>query len=158
VAIFSYNWHPQSKKWRYVFAFIFVGIAVVVWLAMRGEKDWTPRLICFAVGLASLCLFVEQEARIDAQAGVMIREGRLLGRVLVWRWRDRLADFVEVGFSRSQDAEGNDTIFVGLRRRSGRLAVIQYFCVATGTPCYQAEMAGRSLAEATGLKLCEEAV
>ena len=82
----------------------------------------------------------------------MIREGWLFGRFLVWRRRDRLGEFTGVALRRQRDSEGNDTVFVGLRRRSGRWVPIQYFHVGQGQPCYEAERIGRSFSEATGLE------
>src|SRR5215471_4257252 len=122
----SYNWHPFTKR-RYAFVVGAVVVAIGVWFATQGENEWSPRIIAFAIVLVSVFLLVEQDARVDAQAGVMIREGRLFGRFLVWRWRDRLSDFIGVGFRRQHDPEDGDTVFVGLRRPSGRLVAIQYF-------------------------------
>jgi|SRR6516165_9407573 hypothetical protein len=153
--ISRYNWHPHSKR-RYVFAFGAVALGIVIWFATRGESDWSPRLITSAVVLVSLFLLVEQDAKVDGEAGVMIREGRLFGRFLVWRWRDRLTDFDGVGFRRQHDPEDGDTVFVGLRRPSGRLVAIRYFFVGAGRPCYEAEKVARSLSETTGLQLYEE--
>jgi hypothetical protein len=155
--ISSYNWYPPTKQ-RYAITLGAVVLAVIVWLATRGESDWSPRIITLVVVFVSLFLLVEQDARVDGQAGLMIREGRLFGRFLVWRWRDQLSDFTSVGFRRQHDPESGDTVFVGLRRRSGRLVAIQYFFVGAGQPCLEAERAGRSLSETTGLPLHEEAV
>jgi hypothetical protein len=151
----SYNWHPHTRR-RYAFTFGAIALAVVVWFATHGESDWSPRIITLVVVVVSLFLLVEQDARVDSQAGVMIREGRLFGRLLVWRWRDRLSDFTGVGFRRQHDPEDGDTVFVGLRRRSGRLVAIRYFFVAAGQPCYEAERVGRSLSDTTGLQLHED--
>ncbi len=152
-----YKWHPHTRR-RYAFAVGAVALGVVVWLVTRGESDWSPRIITLVVVLVSLFLLVEQDTEIDAQAGMVIREGRLFGRYLVWRWRDRLSDFTGVGFRRHHDPEGDDTMFVGLKRRSGRLMPIQYFFAGAGKPCYEAERVGRSLSELTGLQVHEDLV
>lgn len=151
----SYNWHPHTKR-RYAFTFGALALAAVVWFATRGESDLSPRIITFAVVFVSLFLLVEQDARVDSQAGMMVREGRLFGRFLVWRWRNRLSGFTGIGFRRQHDPEDGDTVFVGLRRQSGRLVAIRYYFVGAGQPCYEAERVGQSLAEATGLQLYEE--
>ncbi len=152
--IAQYNWHPYTRR-RYAFAVCAVAGGLAVWFAMRGESDWLPRIIPLCFVLISLFLIVEQSARVDVATGTVIRDGRLFGRYLVWRWRNRLSDFTGVGFLRNNDPEGGDTVFVGLRRRSGRLMAIQYFFVGSGFPCNEAERVGRSLSENTGLPLNE---
>jgi hypothetical protein len=154
--ISNYKWHPYTKR-RYAFT---VGAAVfvtVVWLTTRGGIEWAPRIMALFIFLVSLFLLIEQDTKVDRPADVMIREGWLFGRFLVWRRRHLLSEFTGVGFRRQHDSEGgNDTVFVGLRRRSGRLVAIRYFLVGRGQPCYEAERIGRSLSEATGLQLHED--
>ena len=154
--ISRYNWHPQKKRWRYAFAFIAVALGVVVWFAAWSETSWSPRILIVFFVFVSLFLLIEQDAHIDGQAGMVIREGRLFGRYLVWRMRNRLSDFTGVGFRRHHDPDGGDTVFVGLLRHSGRLVAIHYFSVGAGGPCHEAEKAGRSLSETTGLQLHDE--
>jgi hypothetical protein len=158
MSISRYNWHPQKKRWRYAFAVIAVALGIVVWFATRSESDWLPRILIFFFVVVSLFLLIEQDVRVDGEAGVVVREGRLFGRYLVWRIRDRLSDFTGVGFRRHHDPDGGDTVFVGLRRHSGRLVAIQYFSVGAGGPCHEAEKAGRSLSEVTGLQLHDDKV
>jgi hypothetical protein len=154
--ISSYNWHPYTKR-RYAFALGAAVFVIVVWLTTRGGIEWAPRIIALLIFLVSLFLLVEQDTKVDRKAGVVIREGWLFGRFLVWRWRDRLDQFIGVGFRRQHDPDGgNDTVFVGLRRRSGRLVPVQYFYAGPGQPCSEAERVGRSLLEATGLEFHED--
>jgi hypothetical protein len=106
--------------------------------------------------LGSLFLLVEQDARIDPAAGIVICEGRLFGRYLVWRWKNPLNDFIAVGLRRQTNPENGDTIFVGLQRRSGRLVALQYFFAGQARPCPEAQQAARRLADTTGLQVKEE--
>jgi hypothetical protein len=131
--ILSYKWHPYTKR-RYAFTFGAAVFVIVVWLTTRGGIEWAPRIMALLIFFVSLFLLIEQDTKIDGSAGVMIREGRLFGRFLVWRRRDRLSESTGVGFRRQHDPEGNDTVFVGLRRRSGRLVSIQYFLLDKVSP------------------------
>ena len=58
--------------------------------------------------------------------------------------------------NRQSDPEGCDTVFVGLRRRSGRLMAVRYFYAGTGQSSVEVERVARNLADATGLQLHEE--
>jgi hypothetical protein len=131
-----------------------VTLAVVVWWATRATGEWEPRALTAFFAVTALAVLIEQRARIDVVAGVLVREGRLLGRV-VWRWRHQLRDFTGIGLRRQSDPEGDDTVFVGLRRASGRLMAIQYFFVPAGAHSFEAEKMARSLADLTGLPLDE---
>jgi hypothetical protein len=124
--IMRYKWHPYTKR-RYIFAIAAIVLGAVVWLFLRDEKDWPPRVITLVFAIASIFLLVEQDTEVDMQKRVIIREGRLLGRYLVWRLRDQLSDFTEVCFRRQNDSENGDTVFVGLRRHTGRMMAIQFF-------------------------------
>jgi hypothetical protein len=107
-----YNWHACTKR-RYWFSFAAVGLGTIIWFATRGGADWAPRIVALVLVLVSLFLLVEQDARVDPEAGMVIRMGRLFGRWLVWRWRDHLNDFTAVRLRRQHDPEGGDTILLG---------------------------------------------
>jgi hypothetical protein len=139
-----------------VFTFGAIILGVIVWVATRGESSWMTCVIAGSIVFISLFLFIEQQARIDVSAHRVVREGCLFGRNLVWRWRNQLKDFDGVGFQRSADPEGPDTVFVGLRRPSGRFMPVQYFHASLERRCYEANKAGEDLSEATGLPLYED--
>lgn len=145
-----YHWHPFTKR-RYAFAVGAVGFAGFAWLASWDDNPWPPRVISLVIALVSLGLLIEQDTIVDGQAGLVIREGRLFGRILVWRRHHPLRVFTEVALRRQHDPEGNDTVFAGLHRRSGRPMAIRYFFATTGQPCCEAERFAQQLSETTRL-------
>ena len=152
----SYTWHPQATRGRYAFAAGAVALAVCVWLVTRSEPELWPRVIASIFALVSVFLTIEQDTRIDAAARIVLREGRLFGRFRVWHWSHQLSEFTGVAKRRQSDPEGCDTVFVGLKRRNGRLMAVRYFYAGTGQPSVEAERVARSLADATGLQLSED--
>src|SRR4051812_43340372 len=121
----SYTWHPQQTKGRYAFAAAAVALAAFVWLTTRNEPEVWPRVLASFFALVAVALLIEQDTRVDADAYTVVREGRLFGRFRVWLWRHPLSEFTAVAMRRQSDPEGCDTVFVGLRRRSGRLMAVR---------------------------------
>lgn len=151
--IINYTWHPRQSRWRYPVTVGAVAVlAVVAWLATRGESGVWPRVLAPFMALVTVGLLIEQDTRIDSEAGMVVREGRLFGRCRVWLRRHRLSEFTRVDIERQGHQDGSDTLFVGLRRPSGQLMTVCYFCVATDHRSIEAEGVARSLAEATGLR------
>ena len=152
----SYSWHPQPTRRRYVFAAGAIALAAVVWLANRSEPSLWPLFIAALLALAAFGLLIEQDTRVDADARTVVREGRLLRHFRVWLWRHPFSEFTAVAMKRQPDSDGgNDTLFVGLRRRSGSLMAVCYFYTRIGQPSVEAERVARSLADTTGLELHE---
>lgn len=155
--VLRYKWHPYTRRHNYFMAVCGVALGIAGWLATGEERNWAPRILVCVFVLFCLLLLVDHETRIDVAASLVISEGRLFGRYLVWRRQAWVSDFTTVGFRRHRHSDGNDTVFVGLRRRSGRLMAVQYFSVGAGYPCDEAERAARNLAEATGLEIHQAA-
>jgi len=152
----SYPWHPQQTRGRYAFAFAAVALALGVWLAALREPELWPRILTAIFALVAVGLLIEQDTRIDTDAHTVVREGRLFGRFRVWIWRHPLSEFTGVAMRRHSDPEGSDTVFVGLRRRGGRLMAVRYFYAGVGQPSVEAERVARSLADTTGLPLHDD--
>lgn len=153
----AYAWHPQhKKKLRYALSVVAVAMAAFVWLGTRAEQELTPRALASLFVIAAIFSLIEQDTHVDPESRTIVREGRLFGRLRVWRWRHALSDFSRVAISRQSNSEGPDTVFVGLRRRNGRLMAVRYFEAGTGHRSVEAEQVARSLAEATGLQLRDD--
>ena len=151
----SYTWHPPQKRWRYAFAVVAVTLAVFVWLTTRADPELWPRSLASFFALVAVVLLIEQNTHVDADARTVVREGRLFGRFRVWLWRHHLSEFTGIAMKRQSDAEGGATVFVGFRRRSGRLLAVRYFHADLGQSSVEAERVARHLAETTGLRLHE---
>ena len=147
-----FDWHPHRIR-RCAFICFALALAGVVWWATLQETHWYPRVLTVLCAMIGLFLLVQQDARIDSAAGTVTREGRLFGRYLVWRVRNRLCEFTGIGLERHYDPDTGDTIFVGLRRPSGRLVALQYFFVSRNRSCHDAERAALLLAAATRLPM-----
>ena len=152
----SFTWHPRQVRWRYAFAAASVALAAFVWLATRSEPELGPRFLAAFFALGAVALLIEQDTRVDSDAGNIVREGRLFGRFRVWLWCHPLSEFSGVAMRRHFDPEGQDTVFVGLRRQSGRFMAVRYFYAGTNQPSGEAERSAQELAEITGLKLHED--
>ena len=148
-----FDWHPHRIKRCAFISFALALGGVVWWTATLRETHWYPRVLTMLSAMFGLFLLVEQAARIDSAAGTVTREGRLFGRYLVWRRRNRISDFTGIGLKRHHDPDNGDTIFVGLRRPSGRLVAIQCFFVSRNHACHEAERAALLLAAATRLPM-----
>ena len=155
-AITSYTWHPERKRWRYSFAATAVLLAGFVWMTTHNEPDVVPCVLASFFTLIAVALLIEKDTRVDSDTRTIIREGRLFGRFRVWLWRHHLSEFTGVATIRHIDPDGTDTLFVGLRRRSGRHLAIRYFYAGKGRASVEAELIARSLSEITGLPLHED--
>jgi len=152
----NYSWYPQKTKWRYALAVSAVGLGVFVFLMTHTEPEFGPRILASFFALVAVFLFIEQDTHIDSNGLTIVREGRLFGRFRVWLWRHQLSEFTSVTMRRQIDPEGCcDIVFVGLRRRNGRLLAVSYFSAGSNQPSVEAERVARSLAETTGLPLDE---
>ena len=137
--------------------FVFLELlAGAAWLGFRTEPSWWPRAIIGSIAFLAVGLVVEQHTQVDVAARTTVREGRLFGRLCVWRFHHSLDEFTDVVLRRQRDPEGDDSMLVELRRQSGRNLAVRYFNVGQGQGCPEAEQAARSLAESTGLRLIEE--
>ena len=153
----SYSWHPPQLRGRYAFAIVPVAVALGGWLALRSEPEMFLRILPGACLLVAGALLIEHDTRIDADARAVVRESRLFGSFVVWHWSHPLSEFTEVTIQReSEPDEFRDTVFVGLRRRSGRRMWVCYFQTGVGQPSVEAELVARSLADTTGLHLHED--
>ena len=153
----SYSWHPPELRGRYVFAVVPVAVAVGGWLALRSEPDLFLRILPGAGVIVAVAILIEHDTRIDADARTVVRESRLFGSFVVWLWRHPLSEFTGVTIQReSEPDEFRDTVFVGLRRRSGRRMWVCYFHTGVGQPSVEAELVARSLADTTGLQLHQD--
>ena len=157
LTVTTYTWHPQQRRWRYAFAFGAMALAVLVWLSTVVETELWPRLLASAFALGAVALLIDQDTRVDTEAHCIVREGRLFGCFRVWLRRHSLSDFTGVAMQRQSDPEG-DTVFVGLRRRSGRFMAVRYFNAGTGEVSVEAERMARSLADSAGLKFSEDSL
>jgi len=154
-AMTSYSWHPE-KTGRYAISIVMAAVALCGWVATRSEPQEQPLILActFAVVALAAALHVDHDTCVDADARTVVRESRLFGRFRVWLWHYPLSEFTGVAMQRESDpGEGSDTVFVGLRQRSGRLMWVCYFHAGVGKPCVEAELVARSLADATGLQL-----
>jgi hypothetical protein len=104
--------------------------------------------------VAFFCL-IKQQTSIDTDSRMVSREGYLFGRYRLWRRRRPLNDFVAVRCRRYPHPGENDTVFIGLRRRAGRVMELRYCNVTHGSPGSQAQSDARWLADITGLPLDE---
>ena len=134
-----------------------------------GFKPWLAGAGCFAAGLRQTVLplrifgllfmvaagffLVWQETIIDMQSRQLLREGRLFGRLCVWRRHYPLGEFVAVTCRRVVRSGEAETIFVGLRRNTGRIMEVGYF--NRSSDYSQARGLACRLVEATGLLLVE---
>ena len=157
----QYKWH-QHKWRRYVFAVVMIAIALYLFFT-RGAIDSSLfiftvscDLMVFVSLVLSLLLLIEQDTRIDATAGIVICEHRLFGRYLVYRRRESLSGFSGVEIQRLSNPDDVDTVFVGLRRHSGRLMGVQYVDAGRGKRSCEAERIAQSLSESTGLDIHED--
>ena len=153
----TYSWHPPYLRGRYVFAVVPVAVAIGGWLALRSEPELFLRILPGAGVIVPVAILIEHDTRIDADARTVVRESRLFGSLVVWLWRYPLSEFTGVTIKRESDPnEFSDTVFVGLRRRSGRRMWVCYFHTGVGQPSVEAELVARSLADTTGLQLHED--
>ena len=153
----SYSWHPPSLRGRYVFAVVPVAVAIGGWLALRSEPDLFLRILPGAGVIVAVALLIEHDTRIDADARTVVRESRLIGTLVIWLWRHPLSEFTGVTIQReSEPDEFRDTVFVGLRRRSGRPMWVSYFHTGVGQPSVEAKLVAQSLADTTGLQLDQD--
>lgn len=153
----TYSWHPPYLRGRYVFAVVPVAVAIGGWLALRSEPELFLRILPGAGVIVAVAILIEHDTRIDADGRTVVRESRLFGSLVVWLWRYPLSEFTGVTIKReSEPDEFSDTVFVGLRRRSGRRMWVCYFHTGVGQPSVEAELVARSLADTTGLQLHED--
>ena len=156
-AMGTYSWHPPYLRGRYVFAVVSVAVAIGGWLALRSEPELFLRILPSAGVIVAVAILIEHDTRIDADARTVVRESRLFGSFVVWLWRHPLSEFTGVTIQReSEPDEFRDTVFVGLRRRSGRRMWVCYFHTGVGQPSVEAERVARSLADTTGLQLHQD--
>jgi hypothetical protein len=156
-AMRSYSWHPPYLRGRYVFAVVAVAVAIGGWLALRSEPDLFLRVLPIACVIVAVAALIEHDTRIDADAHAVVRESRLIGTLVVWFWHHPLSEFTEVTTQReSEPGEFHDTVFVGLRRRSGRPMWVSYFHTGVGQPSVEAKLVAQSLADTTGLQLDQD--
>ena len=152
----SYSWHPPYLRGRYAFAVVPVAAALCVWPAMLGEPQ-LARILVAACALLAVALLIEHDTRIDADARTVVRESRLFGRFPVWLWHHPLSEFTGVATKRESDpGGGNDTVYIGLRRRGGGNMWVCYFHAGVGQPSVEAELVARRLADTTGLPLHQD--
>jgi hypothetical protein len=146
----TFHWHPANTP-RRAFGIGAVGFAIYSWAFHHGEAASALRIISSVLVVVALALLVELETRVDAQARSVRREARLFGRFRVWFRQYPLSSFCNVALRRRSDPDSGDTVYVGLRRRSGGFFALQYFFVGTGQICGEAHRAAHLLSNATGL-------
>ena len=154
----SHDWHPIKTPMRYCYAFGAALCAVgCVWAAWQSGA-WPVVALAVVFAFVSFGLATDQQTHIDAAAGTVTREGRLFGRILVWRTRRLLTDFSAVTFQRTHDPEGGDSVFVGLLPKRGRFVAVRYFGAASDGRCDDAVDYACRLAGDTSLQIIRENV
>jgi hypothetical protein len=153
----SYNWQRLPRVYLYFFGAFFIGLGVLaVWVpAAAHESSHWPTIIGYVFLICGFFMFVDQQTRIDTQSHLVFREGRLFGYLRLWFTRRSLGDFTAVTCRRVEHIRSNDSVFIGLRRQTGRVMELCYFTVATGYPCEQARREAQLLAQRLGLPLDE---
>jgi hypothetical protein len=132
--------------------------AVCCFMALQSADGWPLFIVGGLFAFASFGMATDQQTRIDTAAGTFSREGRLFGRILVWRTRRSLSDFSAVTFQRTHDPEGGDSVFVGLLPKRGRFIAVRYFNTASGGRCDDAVDYACRLAADTRLQIIRENV
>jgi hypothetical protein len=142
----AYDWHPFRRTICYAFA---VGLAAAAfgcfWLA---REAWVFNVVGVLFAAFSIGMLCDQRTFVDRGAGIIQREVRLFGTVLLWRSERLLTEFVAVG-SKSTNAQDGNTIFVGLVPKKGRLFSVRYF----SSRYEEAELFANRLSQDTGLPL-----
>lgn len=150
--IICYDWHPPGIN-QYLFGFIAIACGAGSILASIHESSRTLLIIGILFLFCAFFCFVKQETRIDTELRLVIREGRLFGRFRVWFTRYPFDAFAGVTCRRFERVRDNDTVYVGLRRKKGRIMELRYFNVASGYPDEQAKREAQNVAENIGLPL-----
>jgi hypothetical protein len=155
----SYSWHPYPRLWTYAMGIFACTLgALVLWLTSH-QKFGVPSVLGYVFVVLGFFTCVEQQTRIDTESHRVYREGRLFGWLRLWFTRRPLGDFTAVTLRRVQHyddaAGGNDSVFVGLKRQTGRVMEVCYFTVANGYPCERAHSEAQGLAQMLGLPLDE---
>ena len=150
--VVHYNWHPPGidQYFMVVAATGFGVIFLALGLYQHAISASTFGVVFLLVGF--FC-FVEQHTSIDTESRMVSREGCLFGRFRLWLRRRPLSDFVAVRCRRYPHPGENDTVFIGLRPRTGRVMELRYYSVAHGSLPFQALSEASWLAEITGLPL-----
>lgn len=148
-----FDWHPQTKGWRYTLGLGILASTIVCWWLTRGGGNWPLRIFSLIFALLALGFLIEQKTHVDTVTRTVCFEGRLFGHFRIWLRRRPLSEFNQVVVRRYKDGDGQVTFFVELLRPSGRSLVVQYLY---GQAIGEARSIARSLAEATGLPLREE--
>ena len=150
--ILRLNWHPPGFKPRLVATVI--GLTGAGCLMAGLWQAILPLLIFGLLFLAAAGFFlVQQETIVDGEARQLVLEGRRFGRFCLWRRRYPLSEFAAVTCRRVIRAGEAETIFVGLRRITGRIMEVGYF--NRGADYSQARSLADRLVEATGLPVEE---
>ena len=154
----SYSWHPYRRLYVYAMGIFANALGMLsLWVASRhASGPWT--IFGYMFLACGFFMFVEQQTRINTESHLVFREGRLFGWLRLWFTRRSLADFTAVTCRRVEHVRDNVSIFVGLRRQTGKVMEICYFTVANGYPCEQARREAQDLAERLGLPLDESVV
>ena len=152
-----YRWHPRQNRGgiRIIMALAALGLGIGMLVAMRNEPSWIPRFLAVIFMLTAPLMVLDRFTWVDAAAGTITRENRLLARLRVWSKTYSLRDFTAVGMDRKVEMDGSDTVMVGLQPRTGRPLEVCYFYAPHGEPCPSAESAAARLATDTGLPLQE---
>ena len=154
--IISYNWQRLPRVYVYLVGALFVVFgSFVLWVPGTSASSYWPTIIGYAFLICGFFTFVDQQTRIDTQSHLVFREGRLFGSVRLWFTRRSLGDFTAVTCHRFEHIRSNDSIFIGLKRQTGRVMELCYFTVASGHPCEQARREAQHLAQRLGLPLDE---
>lgn len=150
--VMKHPWHTQERNWRYAIALGIILAAGFCWWATGGGGDWALRIVSLLFAIAALGLLTEQETSLDAETRTVWREGRLFGRLRLWRRRHPIGEFSAVSVRRYEDPDGQITVFVELTRPSGGALAVRYFY---GQACSEAHSTAVNLAQATGLRINE---
>ena len=154
--IISYNWQRIPRAYLYLAGLLFIGLgALAIWAPAAHKSSRWPAIIGYAFLICGFFLFIDQQTRIDTESHLVTREGRLFGWLRLWFTRRSLGDFTAVTCHRVEHVRDNDSVFIGLRRRTGRVMELCYFTVASGHPCEQARKEAQHLAQRLGLPLDE---
>lgn len=152
-ATIVYNWRQYPRVYQYALGLFICALGAVSLLVASRHVSSPWSIFGYVFLVVGFFALVEQQTRIDTESHKVSREGRLFGWLRLWFTRHPLGDFTAVTCRRFEQAQENDTIFIGLRRQSGRVMEVRQFTVANGYPCESAHREAEALARRLGLPL-----
>ena len=126
--VLNYNTQPLGVDQHFIaVAASGVGVGCLA-LGLYQHAMSAPAIGVVSLFIAFFC-FVKKQTSIDTESRIVSREGYLFGRLRLWFRRRPLSDFVAVRCRRCPKPGENDTVFIGLRRRTGRVMELRYYTV-----------------------------